>query len=460
MSHETFTQKSRIDAPVETVFAWHERPGALERLLPPWRNIRVVERTGGIENGAKVKLRMSAAGLSTTMTVEHRDYEKNRQFRDLQIAGPMHYWQQTHRFEPADGGCAMIDEIEYEMPLGGISRALTGGAMRREIERVFRFRHKRVADDLALHARLNADRPWKVAVSGSHGFIGSALAATLTTGGHAVYRIVRGEAKGDEQIGWDPATGEVDREKLAGLDAVVHLAAEPLMGKWSEQKKRKIRDSRVEGTRQIAEAVAGTEGGPRVLIAASAVGYYGDRSEEVLDESSEPGEGFLAEVCREWEAATRPAAEAGVRVVNARFGLVMSPAGAALGAMLPVFKLGLGGKLSDGRSWWSWVSRDDVVGAICHAIATEELSGPVNVVAPEPVRNGAFAKTLGRVLRRPAVLAVPRAARKLALGELAQEGPTASQRVRPGKLEASGFVFRDPELEPALRGMLGLEARG
>jgi hypothetical protein len=294
----------------------------------------------------------------------------------------------------------------------------------------------------------------RVLVSGASGFIGSALVPTLTTGGHSVRRLVRRVPSGEGEYRWNPAAGDVEPSALEGVDAIVHLAGESVAGRWTEPKKERILRSRVEGTPTLSEAIAVLDRPPGVLVCASAIGYYGDRGDEQLTEDSASGEGFLAEVVREWESASRPAEEAGIRVVRLRFGIVLGPSGGALKTMLRPFRLGLGGRLGRGRQWMSWVSIDDVVGAIHHALATEELAGVANTVAPNPVTNAEFTKTLARVLGRPALMPVPAPALRLVLGEFAQE-TLASARVIPGRLLETGYEFRYPELERALRHLLG-----
>jgi uncharacterized protein len=285
--------------------------------------------------------------------------------------------------------------------------------------------------------------------------IGSQLAALLQTGGREVARLVRSDPEpAAGRFLWDPDKGMIDARAFEGADAVVHLSGESVAGRWSEQKKRRIRDSRVRSTRLLSETLAGLERSPETLVCASAVGYYGDRGDEELTEESPFGEGFLAEVVRDWEAAAKPASDAGLRVVNLRFGIVLSPAGGALKAMLPAFRLGLGGRLGSGRQFMSWIAIDDAVGSINHALTKADLSRPVNAVAPNPVRNAEFTKTLAHVLRRPAVLAVPSIALSAALGDAAQE-LLGSQRAVPERLEQSGYRFRAPGLEDALRHVLG-----
>ncbi|MDP9387851.1 MAG: TIGR01777 family oxidoreductase [Actinomycetota bacterium] len=300
-----------------------------------------------------------------------------------------------------------------------------------------------------------------VVISGSHGFVGSALVPALAAGGHRVRRLVRGTATGDD-VAWDPAAGTIDAEGLEGADAVVHLAGAGIGDRrWTAAQKERIRDSRVRGTGTLATALAGLRRPPAVLVSGSAIGWYGDRGDEVLTEESTGGTGFLAGVCQAWEGATAPAADAGVRVVHIRTGVVQSPAGGALNRQLPLFRLGLGGPLGSGRQWSSWVSLDDEVGAIAHALTTGSLRGPVNVTAPEPVTNAELAKAIGRALRRPAVLPVPRFALTLVLGrELVTDMVLASQRVLPTRLLASGYRFRHPQVHAAMADLLGRERGG
>ncbi|MHB1037945.1 MAG: TIGR01777 family oxidoreductase [Pirellulales bacterium] len=295
-----------------------------------------------------------------------------------------------------------------------------------------------------------------VLVSGSTGLVGSALVPFLKASGHRVTRLVRSSLNppGDALF-WDPSTGIAAKPGLGEPDAVVHLAGENIAGRWTDAKKARIHDSRVAATRILCESLARLPQPPRVLISASAVGYYGDRGDELLDEQSEPGAGFLAEVCRQWEAATSPAADQGVRVVNLRLGVVLSTAGGALAKMLLPFRLGLGGRLGSGRQYTSWITLEDLVGVIRHALTAEALRGPVNAVAPHAVTSLEFTKTLGRVLGRPTLLPVPAAALRWMLGEMADAMLLAGARVEPRRLLAAGYVFHDPELEPALRRLLG-----
>ena len=297
----------------------------------------------------------------------------------------------------------------------------------------------------------------RVAVTGATGLIGSALVPFLRGGGHEVtpLRRVAASERG-RSAGWDPATGALSAGALVGVDSVVHLAGENIAGgRWTAARKARIRDSRVDGTRRLAEALAALPQPPRTLVAASAIGFYGDRGSEELDESSAPGSGFLPEVCQAWEEAAQPAHEAGIRVVHLRIGIVLTPAGGALGQMLLPFRMGVGGVIGSGRQYMSWVALDDVLGGILHALRTGGLAGAANLVAPNPATNAAFTKTLGRVLRRPTILPLPAFGARLAFGEMADALLLASSRVHPVRLREGGFSFGYPELEDALRHVLG-----
>jgi uncharacterized protein (TIGR01777 family) len=306
-----------------------------------------------------------------------------------------------------------------------------------------------------------SDAPYdRFLVTGSSGLVGTALTSLLSSTGSSVSRLVRGRselspAPGETEPVWDPAEGLLDPESVSGYDVVVHLAgANIAAGRWTAERKRKIRDSRVDGTGLLARALASAPSPPRVLVCASAIGYYGDRGDMLLDEGTAAGSGFLADVGRAWEEAARPAAEAGIRVVNLRIGIVLTPSGGALQRMLVPFRMGMGGPLGHGRQYWSWITLRDLLGTILHAVATEELVGPVNAVAPDAVRNAEFSAVLGRVLRRPAFVRAPAFAIRLLLGEMGQELLLASARVQPARLVASGYQYRDPDLEEALRHLL------
>jgi len=296
-----------------------------------------------------------------------------------------------------------------------------------------------------------------ILVTGSTGFVGSALVPFLAASGHRITRLVRTAPEhGIAEVQWDPEARIIDIARLEGLDAVVHLAGENIAtGRWTAEKKAKIRDSRVGGTRLLCDSLAGLKQPPKVMVCASAIGYYGDRGDELLTEESAPGTGFLAGVCREWEAAAKPAVQKEIRVVHLRFGMVLSGAGGALARLLPPFKMGLGGVLGTGRQYIGWIAMDDLLGVIAHALTTEALQGPVNAVTPNPVTNQEFTQTLGRLLSRVTLFSMPAVAARLTFGEIADEVLLASQRVQPTRLMATGYRFRYPDLEGALRRSLG-----
>lgn len=300
----------------------------------------------------------------------------------------------------------------------------------------------------------------KILVSGSTGFIGSALVPSLTTGGHLVTRLIRSVAPKPTGIGpaitWNPDQKELNPSNLEGFDAIIHLAGENIAGgRWSPRRKASIRESRSKGTRLLSEALGRLSHPPKIFISASAIGYYGNRGDEWLNEKSSPGADFLAIVCQEWEQATISAAKAGIQVVNARIGMVLSPKGGALAKLLTPFRLGVGGIVGDGSQYMSWIALEDLTRVFQHALTSNQLQGPVNAVSPNPVTNREFTKTLGRVLGRPAIFPLPAFAAKLALGEMAEALLLSSQRVEPQRLLETNYAFRFSELEQALRALLG-----
>lgn len=443
---------------VEDVFAWHERPGALERLTPPWADVAVEHRDGGIRDGATVVLRVRQGPTSFRWELRHTGYERNRQFCDEQVSGPFASWRHVHRFSSdGAGGTIIDDELDIEPPLGAAGAAVAPGFIEKELDRLFAFRRVRLANDLKRHAEVAGRPRLTVAITGASGMIGSNLRDFLTTGGHQVLRFVRDrEQVGDDALYWSVADHEIDTAGLARADAVVHLAGEPIAGgRWTEARKKAIRTSRVEGTDLVARTMSVMTGGPRVLVSMSAVGYYGDRGEQRLTEESKPGGGFLASVTQDWEAATRPAERAGLRVVRMRGGVVLSPAGGALGKMLLPFKMGVGGRLGSGRQYLSWIDLDDMVGLLHLALMDDRLHGPLNATAPHPVTNSTFTSILGSVLGRPTVLPVPSLAVKAAFGEMGKEALLEGQRVLPTRALEAGYEYAFEGVEDSLRFQLG-----
>jgi uncharacterized protein len=431
---------SVVNAPVGEVFAWHERPGALPRLLPPWQPMKVSQEADSLADGRAV---LQLPGR-VRWVAQHSDDDPPHRFVDELVSLPLH-WRHTHSFEALDGGATrVIDDVETPVP----------GSLLRQ---TFRYRHHQLAGDLAAHRRAAplGGQPLTIAVTGSSGLIGSALCAYLSTGGHRVIRLVRRAPRNASERAWDPTRPKP--EALEGVDGVVHLAGASIAGRFTDAHKRAMRDSRVGPTSELARLLAAMPGGPRVLVCASAIGYYGsDRGDEELTEESGRGTGFLADLVEDWEAAAHPAAAGGVRVVHVRTGIVQSARGASLKLLRPLFSVGLGGPLAPGSQWVSWIGLDDLLDVFGQALADGDLAGPVNAVAPVPVTNRDYASTLARVMRRPALLPVPAFGPQVLLGaEGAHELVQASQRVAPSRLIAAGHVFRHPSLEACLRHQLG-----
>ena len=382
MQSTTYLKQTSLPASPQQLWNWHARPGAFERLAPPWQSITIEDPGSGLAEGSEVRLLLKKAGLPLRWLARHREVQPPHSFIDVQASGPFRHWEHRHEFlANPEGGSYLRDEIRYALPFGPLGHLIAGRSTAADIERTFRYRHRTTVDDLRLHSRCR-DRPkMRVAISGAGGLIGSVLSALLTTGGHRVVRLVRKPSTSQIAALWDTEHGALELEKLEGLDAVVHLAGENIAGgRWTAERMRKIRASRIEGTRSLLESFDRLERPPKVVLCASAIGVYGDRGDELLHEASSPGHGFLADVGRAWEDA----ALAGLfpaRRVQARFGVVLSPQGGALAKMLMPFKLGAGGRLGDGDQYMSWISIDDAVSVLLTALFDERLTGPVNVVA-------------------------------------------------------------------------------
>jgi uncharacterized protein (TIGR01777 family) len=442
--------ESVVDHPLEEVFAWHTRPGAMRRLVPPWQPMTVVAETASLADGRAVL--GLPGGLRWVAQHDPDRYAPPHRFVDvLSSRGPRSWpprvigrWTHTHEFSAAGDGTRVHDHVDAPVPAAALRST-------------FVYRHRQLADDLAAHrdAREAGLRPLTVAITGASGLVGTALAAFLSTGGHRVIRLVRGPTVKDDERQWNPA--EPSPMLLTGVDAVVHLAGASIAGRFTESHMTAIRDSRVGPTRRLAEAAAAAPDGPRVFVSASAVGFYGfDRGDAVLTESSLRGDGFLADVVADWEEATDPASQAGLRVVSVRTGIVQSARGGTLRLFRPLFAAGLGGRLGDGRQWMPWIGLDDLLDVYYRAIYDARLAGPVNAVAPEPVRNADYTAALAGVLHRPALLPVPSFGPRILLGQKgSRELAEADQRVIPATLQSLGHRFRRGELADALAHELG-----
>jgi uncharacterized protein (TIGR01777 family) len=453
-----FTRKSTMPVSAMELYTWHTRPGAFERLVPPFESISV-EHAPQLREKEKVVLALKLGPVTRIWIGQIADVIPGKSFRDELLSGPMASWNHHHLFRDTGSGTSILeDRVEYTLPFGTFGRTLGSSIARNKLFQVFEYRHAVLSRDLQLHKRA-AMPPSRFLISGSSGLIGSALIPFLRSGGHTVVRLVRSrsQAKAKDAIYWNPEKGfPQGTSELEGFDGVIHLGGEGIADKrWSAQRKQRIRDSRVNGTRVLCEALSSLSAKPSVIVTASAVGIYGDTADEFVDESSPIGSGFLAEVGSQWEEATASAKDAGFRVVHARFGIVLSPLGGALKKMLLPFQMNMGGKLGNGRQYMSWVAMDDVIGAIHHALSHDQISGAMNVTAPAPVTNSEFTKTLAYVLGRFVGPPVPAFALRTMFGELADAALLSGTRVLPAVLQSSNYEFAFPDLEGALRHLLG-----
>lgn len=443
---------SRFDQTVpharEAVFAWHERPGAFQRLTPPGTATVIQPPDRGLTDGSRSILSLAFLPPPTDKFVaEHFDYRPGESFSDRQVRGPFRAWMHRHEFSDLEGATRVRDDLTYELPASRVSGALAS-RVADMVGRLFAYRHHQLLDDLAFAAS-HPGPPLTIGISGAGGTIGTELAALLGTLGHRVVPIVRSTTPVEGAVAMNVRTGWIDQGALAALDAVVHLAGAPIGRRFTRRHKHAVYSSRVLSTAILARAVSASPR-TRTLVCGSAIGYYGTHPRGLVDEGAPPGDDFLAAVCRDWEAATSAAEDAGTRVVHIRTGLVLTPQAGLLAKQLPLFRVGAGGPIGNGSAWWSWISIDDVVGIFAHSLLDPSVRGPVNAVAPEPVTNREFADALGRTLQRPSRMRVPKIGPQLMLGrEGSQALALASQRVA-SRAESLGYEFRHPTLPDAL----------
>ena len=455
MSNERLVREVSLPCSAKAAFDWHARPGAFERLTPPWECVKLTASTGGIRDGARVELKSYLGPIPLTWIAEHFDYREGELFCDRQISGPFAFWEHRHRFESTGlDSCKLIDDITYRLPLKPFSNLARGG-VRKKLMRMFDYRNAITKRDLGV----NQGRRGRVVISGASGLIGKALVPFLQTQGWEVDRLVRCPPSASDEIEWSPKSRRVTWPLDYHCDAVIHLAgANVAGGRWTTARKRLIRESRIDGTQTLVSEIKRLRRPPAVFISGSATGFYGDTGESSADETTLRGEGFLADVCAEWEEALAPLREKdSTRVVIARTGVVLTPVGGALAKMLPAFKLGLGARLGSGNQWLSWIGIDDWLHGVHRLLIDEQITGPVNLSSPEPVTQLQFARCLARVLGRPAIFPAPEILLKLALGEMAKETLLASSRIAPGVLTRNSYDFLHPSLEKALGHVLGKE---
>jgi uncharacterized protein (TIGR01777 family) len=462
----TFERATDVDCTAAGLFAYHAAPGAFERLTPPWDDVEIIEPLRRLADGEVAIFKVGVGPAKLRWVARHENVRDGHDggvagFDDVMVRGPASSWRHTHRFEPLpDGRARLRDRITWTAPPGG---GLVVGPM---LERMFRFRHRRTADDLALDATLRAlpdgARRRVVGVTGASGLIGRELTSLLRVLGHEVRPFVRVVDAGAVStsapgtVSWHPASGAIDVVAAAGLDAVVHLAGESIAdGRLDHEKQARLRRQRVDHTRALWAALAALARPPAVVIGAAAVGFYGDRGAELLDEHSPVGRGPLSDFCAAWEQAVLAAAKSTTRAVALRIGIVQSPRGGALGRVLPIFKAGLGGPLGDGRAFVPWIGVDDMADIILRAIVDARVVGVVNATAPEPVTQRDYARALGAALGRPAVLPVPRFALQAVLGRDLGEHVVESMRVVPRALLELGHRFRHATIGEAFAHLLG-----
>lgn len=453
MKERQCTWKRVFPVPADVLFAWHERDNALERLTPPWVILKSIRKTGGIQTGARVSMVNSVFGIPIPMEAEHIDYIKGKRFQDRLVRGPFSTWEHTHTFTPRGEMAAELeDRVVYSLPVhlpASLDRRLA-----RELDRIFAYRHFITQEDMVRHRQFA--RPLTILMSGAGGVLGNALIPFLTTGGHNVIRLVRRTPVVDCERFWNPDTGILNLDDAGPIDVVINLNGSNIsQGRWTSARRQSIVQSRNRPTELLARTIASLETKPELFISASATGYYGHGSDRIMTESSPCGDLFISDVCRGWENAAAIAAQAGIRTVTARIGVVLTPRGGALQRMLPAFLAGAGPRIASGSQYMSWISIDDLVYSLYHIMAHTDISGPVNLVAPEPVTNEEFTRALAGVLSRKARFAIPASLILALWGEMGREVLVASTRAVPEKLTASGFSFCHRTLDHALGNLLG-----
>lgn len=451
-----FRHQAFYPCSAEELYRWHSREGALERLLPPWEKSRVIEKHGGIKPGGMVRLKMHAGPFPFYFTARHTKDMPGVMFQDIQEKGPFRSWSHTHYFDDTSNGAILRDLIEYELPGPIMLPGFIRNHVTKSLEILFRHRESILTEDIKLHT-LCSHRPLRILLTGASGVLGRELIPLLTTGGHQVWRLVRRRPEpGNREIYWDPEKNTLDFNQLPEIDGAIHLAGEYIgLSRWSENKKRRVIDSRINGTDLLARRLASMDRPPKVLLCASAVGYYGDCGDRLVDEDEPPGTDFISKVCKLWEDAAEPARAAGIRTLFLRLGVGLTPRGGALERILTTSPAGFIRRFGSGRQYISWISSDDMISAMLHALTCENLEGPLNIGGPEPVTNSHFMRALAKAAGRPLLFPVPARLLQMVYGQMASEIILSGCRVSTRKLQNSGFKFRHPTLDSALEALLG-----
>ncbi len=457
-AYQLFQHISHFPCTPEQLYDWHNRQGALARLLPPWEKIAIVNKDHGIAPGTEVKLTIAKGPFGLFVIPFHARHitaEPGRKFQDIQLRGPFSLWRHTHIFEESEHGCQLRDEVQYALPANRILPQFVKHQVENNLRRMFHYRTSILKNDIRLHNRCS-QKPMRLLISGSSGVLGRELLPLLSTGGHEIWRLVRRRPDSSaREIFWDPEKNQLDLNTAPRFDGVIHLAGEYIgLHRWTEEKKQKVLNSRIKGTALLIKKLASLQEKPAAFLCASATGYYGDCEKKEITEDQPPGESFIAEVCRKWEQTAAEASAAGMRTVMLRLGIGLTPRGGALQRILNACPFGYIRHLGHGRQMISWISSDDMSAAILHCLS-HEITGPVNIVAPFPVTNRVFMKTLAKITCQPRLFPVPGPLLERFYGEMAAEMLLASAHVSCKKLLQSGFQFRHPDLETALRAMLG-----
>ncbi len=462
-----FQRTSAIDCDVEDLHQYHANPGALSRLIPPWENISILKRSDSLGVGSEVVIKNSLFGVPVTWLARHTQWNPPTSFQDIQVSGPFKSWVHDHLFEDNGAGhSTLCDQVQYKNKFGWFG-SLGSPIVKSKLEAMFDYRHKTTQADLSLQRFLRehaSNRMLKIGVTGSTGLIGRRLVDLIAVMGHQAVRILRPASKdraldfplSSQTVTWQPDGGFSNPDVMQGLDAIVHLAGKGVAStRWTESSKREIRKSRVDATRSLIRDLSKLASPPKALICASAVGIYGDRADQVLDETDQPGSDLMAELARDWEAAAMEYERAGNRVAIGRLGIALHPRQGALAKLLPPFRLGVGGPVGSGSQYWSWIHVDDAAAAFLYLAANPKCTGAYNLVAPEQTDNKTFVKTLGKVLNRPSLLPAPAFALRMLLGEMADAMLLTSTRANCRRLLEDDFPFRSRTLEGCLRHLLG-----
>jgi len=435
----------------EFLYRWHTMPRAINRLTPPWEKVNIISHPSTLAENEKVHVRLS--GL-IDWHLKIFDIIEGKTFSDTQLIGPFLDWTHIHSMQPVnETSSLLVERVNFKLPV--FDSLLSSLVCRFKLKPLFDYRFRTLYHDIKLHYKLKDKKHMKILITGSSGLVGSALFDFLASGGNNVYKLVRQEPISPNEIKWNPDKEEIELTKIEGFDAIIHLAGENIANKrWTKTQKEKIANSRILGTRFLVNAINKLQNPPHTFISASAIGFYGSRRDESLSETSKSGSDFLADTCIKWEDETKNLTNKSIRVANARFGIILDPRAGALSKLVPIFWIGGGGILGNGKQWMSWIALDDVLGSLLHILTTDKISGPVNVVAPNPLKNSDFTKVLAKVMFRPALFPAPAIALRLALGEMADALLLSSARVEPKVLTETGFEFSYPDLESALKHML------